>query len=691
MTSYFDGHSTPISQDGLTPATPSVTSRGVNALSSRITSVLSASYADRDIRDALETLDVRDVRNTAETRRRIRLDVQKEVIQCNGEIVKDFGEVAQQLKRIGSAIDSLNKYCADMRGHIAAANRETGPVLEEATGLMAQKQQVETKRHILDAFNSHFLISETEATILTSTAEPVNELFFQTLTRVKRIHHDCEVLLGTEDQTLGLEVLEQSSKQLNAAFQKLYRWVQREFKTLDLENPQISASVRRSLRVLAERPALFQSCLDFFAEARESILLDSFYVALSGTATDEQNMSTKPIEFHAHDPLRYVGDMLAWAHSATVSEREALEVLFISDGDEIKRSIQAGLESEPWLRSEEDQEPFDGRKALNQLVSRDLIGVARLLRQRTEQVIQSHEDASLAYKIANLIGFYKKTFSKLLGGESEILDLFNTLEESAMRQFRANMRDHVAAVQSEFAVAPADFSPPDFLEEALQMLRALAKSYDTSIAATDDDESGFNKVLAEALDPFLNGCENLYKGLPPPGSDIFAINCLLAAKAVLSQYSFTADRVSEMDDTISEHSARLVEYQHEYFTHTSGLKSLLEALSDISDAPESIASIASLEAFQPEALIETSQHLDEFLPSALMDAAENIKQLRSRKMVTEITEDAAGRFCSDFEYVESRILAADELLKEAEQGEEAPMALRDMFPRTSGEIRVLLS
>lgn len=69
--------------------------RGANALSSRITSVLSASYADLDIRDAVEALDARGVRNTAETRRQLRLDVQREVIHCNGEVVKDFGEVAE--------------------------------------------------------------------------------------------------------------------------------------------------------------------------------------------------------------------------------------------------------------------------------------------------------------------------------------------------------------------------------------------------------------------------------------------------------------------------------------------------------------------------------------------------------------------------------------------------------------------
>lgn len=56
--------------------------------------MLSASYADLEIRDALETLDARGVQNTAETRRQLRLDVQKDVIECNGEIIKDFGQVA---------------------------------------------------------------------------------------------------------------------------------------------------------------------------------------------------------------------------------------------------------------------------------------------------------------------------------------------------------------------------------------------------------------------------------------------------------------------------------------------------------------------------------------------------------------------------------------------------------------------
>lgn len=66
-----------------------------NALSNKLSGVLSASYADSEIRDALHSLDEKDIKNTAETRRRLRLDVQKEVIQRNGAVVQEFGHVAE--------------------------------------------------------------------------------------------------------------------------------------------------------------------------------------------------------------------------------------------------------------------------------------------------------------------------------------------------------------------------------------------------------------------------------------------------------------------------------------------------------------------------------------------------------------------------------------------------------------------
>lgn len=78
--------------DRLSASAPSQRS---NALANKLSQVLSASYADSEVRDALQTLDDRKLKNTAETRRRLRWDVQKEVIDRNGDIIQDFGRVAE--------------------------------------------------------------------------------------------------------------------------------------------------------------------------------------------------------------------------------------------------------------------------------------------------------------------------------------------------------------------------------------------------------------------------------------------------------------------------------------------------------------------------------------------------------------------------------------------------------------------
>lgn len=582
-----------------------------------------------------------------------------------------------------------------MKRHISAAHQETAPVLEEASDLLKQKEHVETKQQLLKAFEAHFVLSEEDVSILTSTAEPVNDRFFAILTRAKKIQNDCEILLGTENQRLGLEIMEQTSKNVNNAFQKLYRWIQREFKALNLENPQISSSIRRALRVLAERPSLFQSCLDFFAEAREQILSDSFYTALTGTsANGEEDSFVKPIELVAHDPLRYVGDMLAWIHSATVSEREALEALFISDGDELARGMQAGRENEPWNRMTDEKDTssnFDGLKALNDLTDRDVAGVARVLRQRIGQVVQSHEETIMAYKIANLLNFYRITFSKLLGDDSVLLDSLNTLEESALRQFRGLMRDHVASVQGEAQTPAADMGPPDFLQEGLKELTAIMKTYETSFTAADSREADFESTLVESFDPFMRTAEGMVEAMDPPESAIFHINCLLAAISSLAPYDFTSQRVIKLRSSVERHSKVLTEHQYSYFLSKSGLQPLLLALAPVTNSAEDIATISTLEACKPEVLTQASQTLDDFLPSALMDAMENLKLLQSSRLAREITEEAAEKFCADFEQVEEKLLAADELLGQNEGPAGSTQPLRVLFPRTSGEMRVLLS
>ncbi|EEU46217.1 uncharacterized protein NECHADRAFT_67962 [Fusarium vanettenii 77-13-4] len=667
------------------PQTPS-TPKSLTPLASKVTSVLSTTHSDTEFRDALSLLDQRGIQNDAETRRRVRLDLQKEVIDSNGEVIAEFGRVAEQLRRIKTTIDKLNSGYEDMKSHVVAAHEQTTPALSEASSLLEQRRQIEVKQDLLGAFRKHFIMSESEIAALTMTAEPVDDRFFEALGKAKKISKDCEILLGFEKQTLGLELMEQTSKNINLGFQKLYKWIQREFKTLNLENPQMNSSIRRALRVLAERPSLFQNCLDFFSEARERILSDSFYVALTGSSpSGTEDPSVKPIDMTAHDPLRYVGDMLAWIHSATVSEREALEVLFVAEGEELAKGLKSGRDAEIWRLIAEDDEveaDFNALKALNDLVDRDISGAARVLRQRMEQVIQSNEETIPAYKLANLINFYRITFQKTLGPNTNLVELVEGLETEALRQFRALVRDHIATLQGEFQHAPSDLGPPAFLQDSLKQLKSISKTYDSSLSASEDRESEFENVLAEAFEPFMAGCENMAKVMKDQKGAIFLINCISSATACLEPFDFTQRRTQQLQGKSEEEAKKLVVSQYNFFRKGSGLDPIFSFLEENKDKDAG--------PLDEKLLGQASQTLDDFLPSALMDAMENLKHLQDSKLARQVTEEAAEQFCNDFEELEEVILEEDEDSADSDDEEEEGR-LRSVFPRTTAEIRVLLS
>ena len=126
----------------------------------------------------------------------------------------------------------------------------------------------------------------------------------------------------------------------------------------------------------------------------------------------------------------------------------------------------------------------------------------RQLKQRTEEVIQSHQDAVLAYKISNLVSFYCGIFTPLVGEESTLLSILRPLSDTAMRSFRSIIRENVANLQAEVSHVPEDLAPPDFFIESLESLEVLMKSYDTSIITIttySERAAGFEPVLHEAL------------------------------------------------------------------------------------------------------------------------------------------------------------------------------------------------
>ncbi|KHO01112.1 golgi transport complex subunit Cog6 [Metarhizium album ARSEF 1941] len=653
-----------------------------NSLATKITAVLSTSFSDTEFREALALLDHQGWANDAKNRRRIRINRQKAVIDSNGIVIDNFSRVSEQLHRVRSILETLKAEYEDIKTQVALAQSEMSPTLCEAASLLETREEVSVKQGVLSAFKEYFLLSEPELVALTSTAEPVDERFFEALSKARKISKDCEILLGLQQQTFGLDLMEQTSKHINFGFQKLYKWTQREFKTLNLENPQMNTSIRQALRVLAEQPSLFQSCLSFFAETRERILSEAFHTALTGiTSHGVNDASIKPIDIAAHDMLRYVGDMLAWVHSATVSEREALEVLFISEGEELAKGLRKGRDAEIWRLVADDDDKvreFDALGALNDLVDRDVAGVTRLVRQRVEQVVRANEEILPAYKLATLLSFYGLTFEKLLGSASFLYECIHGLEAQAFRQFRSLLKDNIATMQTGSENIPVNLSPPLFFNDALDQLDAIMHTYDSSLSSTDAREDEVQSILADALEPFIYACNNMARSMTPLEAAIFTINFNIAVSKCLTKFEFAKKRVEQIRCNIQEAFASIVQSQLEFFRVQSGLEYLFNSINDTrSDDGSSL---------DEDMLTKASQQLDEFLPSALMDAIDRVKYVQDTTLARQMTEEAAGLFCKEFEKLEQEIDSRD-----SNSTVSNVAALRSQFPRTSTEIRVLLS
>lgn len=143
----------------------------------------------------------------------------------------------------------------------------------------------------------------------------------------------------------------------------------------------------------------------------------------------------RPIEVHAHDPLRYVGDMLGWLHQvwheslldechlimlifchgwlfviyffgcmqALASERELVAVLLDPDTNIDSGPNQFSNNSENGSGKTESDLMF--------VLDRIFEGVCRPFKLRVEQVLQSQPSLIVSYKLSNTLEFYCYTVS----------------------------------------------------------------------------------------------------------------------------------------------------------------------------------------------------------------------------------------------------------------------------------------
>ncbi|KAG6911409.1 hypothetical protein DXG01_016506 [Tephrocybe rancida] len=584
--------------------------------------------------------------SAANARRYMRRDLENKLSRGSEQFLKAFGEVDEKLDELQQHINAMRLSCDDAEHQLQLTTDSSKTLLERAGNLREERQDVENKKSIVTAFLARFTLTEQEAEAITSRDEPVGAHFFAAMDRTESIRDDCRILMSGEEgpTQAGIDIMTSTSSNLEQGYEKILRWCSHEFRQKGRDfHLEVSSNMRESVKRLRRRPELLTEALTFLSETRQATLMSSFITALTRGGPSGL---PRPIELHAHDPLRYVGDMLAWVHQAMAAERELLEALFevVNDGRMVGsvRVFNGKSEEEDWIRELMD------------------LCVGKLcvpLKVRVQQTIRSQESSIVSYKIANLLQFYMLTMRRTIGDDAllsttllEITDVaYGVFYESISAQGRALLR-----VQSD--MNDTSLTPPLAILDHVQILREIMSVYQSSFLGDEDEieqVAGFEKILDIMVDPAVEMAtsENEEKRRLRPKWDqpVYVLNCLSyielellgnnEAQSVLEPFTFTRTKRVAIRALIEERVSLLIEEHYANIMIDANIYQVAEACTNRTTA-EPLSRIPSM---QPAELQVALQNFSLWLSSPDVVQSPRLSHLTVQHLHTKIHQTALER------------------------------------------------
>ncbi|KAJ1963615.1 Golgi transport complex subunit 6 [Dipsacomyces acuminosporus] len=225
---------------------------------------------------------------------------------------------------------------------------------------------------------------------------------------------------------------------------------------------------------------------------RSEVLAKSFINAL--VIGNEKN-GTKPIELHAADPLRYVGDMLAWIHQTCAEEKELLNTLFFGSANSSASDV--GLFTMDHWET----------KSIKELLGLTFENIARPLEIRILQTIEELNNSIVVYRIYNLLAFYNQLFAMVCPIDTLFMATMEDLHKTTYEKFQSILNLLVDNCIADFDSSVSHtLDVPDSLNALLNVVSEILFIHEDSIAFSDNrnDDSKNMDVVVEDIYKILD-------------------------------------------------------------------------------------------------------------------------------------------------------------------------------------------
>ncbi|XP_065623340.1 conserved oligomeric Golgi complex subunit 6 [Quercus suber] len=604
-------------------------------LSRKLKKVLECRTDSPDLLSSLNTLSSFYTENTPQSRRNLRYTIETRALDINREFLRASDPAQRALDRVEEQVNALSDCCDRIAKALDSCSAKTGDIISTTERLKQELEITTQRQEIVSCFLRDYQLSNDEINALRE--EDLNENFFKALSHVQEIHANCKLLLRTHHQVFLVPEMNLYDNRFMCAL--VVMWLQGECRKLgDTDNPEVSELLKTAVRCLKERPVLFKYCAEEVANMRHNALFRRFISALTRGGPGGL---PRPIEVHAHDPLRYVGDMLGWLHQALASEREL--VLALLDPDAVVDTGPTAKRFSTSLESDSGKTESDMTFVLDRIFE----GVCRPFKVRVEQVLQSQPSLIISYKLSNTLEFYSYTISDLLGRETALCNTLWALKDAAQKTSFDILKSRGEKLLRYPPLVAVDLSPPPAVREGVSVLLEIIETHNSVMVPASGKKPDFGPVISALLDPIIQMCEQAAEAHKSKGagfssrrsrmnsdpgqiskssvdallsssssvpssqnnetpSKIFLINCLSAIQQPLYGHEVAAEYVKNLGAMIDNHMRVLVEKEVEAILRRCGLsQKMLHFHNSLNkEAGNTRAPLAELEDTAPASLSE---------------------------------------------------------------------------------------
>ncbi|KAI9359441.1 oligomeric Golgi complex subunit 6 [Pilaira anomala] len=651
-----------------TPDSPSlsISNKPNKPLASKLGKVLNSSASeDARIKAALTSLSSIPDLDESNLRKNLRGTIEKKEIETNKKFLSAFAKVVKQFECLETQMGQMENVCKDMKRRLINAESQTADMIEQADIMQEHSSACSTRIAIVDRFLEKFTLSRDEIRILSVPSEPVNNEFFDALNHLQQIHSDCQLLLTTKNQTAGREIMESMALYQENAYDKLYKWTQYESRTsFGGDSIDVSSLMTKALRALMKRPVLFQTILDEIASARHDAVARAFLNALTRGGPGG---TPRPIELQAPDPLRYIGDMLAWIHQACASEKEMLESLF-------QRNIEQYQDLSGITVQVTD--------TISDLLDCAMEGTCRPLKSRMEQVLLLQPGAITSYKVANLIQFYTVTLCKLMRKNATLERVLYEMTELAYKYFFKTLNAQADRLMQSTEPPNRSLSIALTVRDMTIQLKEILASYDSSLIVATNSTEGFpefdfSETLDAIIEPLLNTCELSVSRLSKIEQDIYMVNCLYHIQNVMVPYDFTKQKRENIKARMNDLLNDIATEEYHELLKQAGLTEITETIATKDDETP----LSSLPNMDTISLTNAMAKFDSFLVLISADLSPQLEKLSSTQHCHQVQSGAIRLLLDTYREISSEI-------QDPKNGYENP---DDILPRTVQDMEAIFS